>query len=59
MIDLDALRAAGLTNERLKAIFTAKAPDGPQDGAKAKKPKRFKGEAPAQDVATIQGSPLP
>ena len=57
MIDLDALRAAGLTNERLKAIFTAKAPDGPQDGAKAKKPKRFKGEAPAQDVAASATGP--
>ena len=57
MIDLEALKAAGLTNARLKAIFTAKAPDGPQDGAKAKKPKRFKGEAPAQDVAASATGP--
>ena len=57
MIDLEALKAAGLTNARLKAIFTAKAPDAPQDTANTKKPKRFKGEAPAQDVAASATGP--
>ena len=30
MIDFDALTAAGFTNERLKQIFTSKAPEKPQ-----------------------------
>lgn len=60
MIDFDVLKSHGLTNKRLKEIFTSKAPEKLGTQTKGKRGKSFKGEEAVQvDSASITGPTEP